>query len=163
MAFNYWWLNRFDLFLGLELIFCSNSIYHFQTRGYVYVMENIRTFFCFIDKMDHKKLLCNYFKEYFGYLTILKKISNFKYSFCFHFMKNSYFIHWNFDENIVVLWYIFTSETSKKDPQFNFSSQNLSIERNFLNEMEKEARCNKYFSIKFGKNKTYIKGYFLFF
>ena len=39
----------------------------------------------------------------------------------------SYFLHWNF-----VLWCFFTSETSEKNPQFNFSSQDLSIEHNFF-------------------------------
>ena len=32
----------------------------------------------------------------------------------------------------VVLWSFFTSETKWKNPQFNFLSQNLSIERNFF-------------------------------
>ena len=32
----------------------------------------------------------------------------------------------------VVLWCFFSSETSRKNPQFNFSSQNLSIERKFF-------------------------------
>ena len=32
----------------------------------------------------------------------------------------------------VVLWCFFTSKTSEKNPQFSFSSQNLSIEHNFF-------------------------------
>ena len=32
----------------------------------------------------------------------------------------------------VVLWCIFMSKTSEKNPQFNFSSQNLGLERNFF-------------------------------
>ena len=32
----------------------------------------------------------------------------------------------------VVLWCFSTSETSEKNPQFNFSSQDLSIEHNFF-------------------------------
>ena len=51
----------------------------------------------------------------------------------------------------VVLWCFFSSETSQKNPQFNFSSQNLSIEHNFSNEMEKKPNYYTYFSIEFGK------------
>ena len=40
----------------------------------------------------------------------------------------------------VVLWCFFLCETSEKNPQINFSSQNLSIERNFFNRDEKESK-----------------------
>ena len=32
----------------------------------------------------------------------------------------------------IVLWSFFMSETNEKKPQFNFSSQNLNIERHFF-------------------------------
>ena len=44
---------------------------------------------------------------------------------------NSYFLHWNFDWKS---WFVvfFLEWNEWKNPQFNFSSQNLSIERNFF-------------------------------
>ena len=41
---------------------------------------------------------------------------------------------------IVVLWCSFSSETSEKNPQFNFSCQNLSLERNFFKWDGKETK-----------------------
>ena len=44
---------------------------------------------------------------------------------------NSYFLHWNFDwKSCFVVFFLEWNEW--KNPQFNFSSQNLSIERNFF-------------------------------
>ena len=40
----------------------------------------------------------------------------------------------------VVLWCFFSSETSGKNPQSNFSSQNLSLERNFFKWDGKETK-----------------------
>ena len=45
-----------------------------------------------------------------------------------HFHRNSYFLHWIFDEKSCFV--VFFHEW--KNPQLNFSSQNLSIERNFF-------------------------------
>ena len=45
--------------------------------------------------------------------------------------RNSYFLHWNFDwKSWIVVFFLEWNES--KNPQFNFSSQNLSIERNFF-------------------------------
>ena len=46
-------------------------------------------------------------------------------------LKNSYFLHWNFDwKSCFVVFFLEWNEW--KNPQFNFSSQNLSLERNFF-------------------------------
>ena len=62
--------------------------------------------------------------------------------------RNSYFLHWYFDWKSCFV--VFFHEWNEwKNPQFNFSSQNLSIERNFSNEMEKKPRYyTYYFSIE---------------
>ena len=66
------------------------------------------------------------------------------------FLNNSYFLHWNFDsKSCFVVFFLLWNKW--KNPQFNFSSQNLSIECNFSNEMEKKPRYYTYFSIEFGK------------
>ena len=53
-----------------------------------------------------------------------KKISKTKTS-------KSYFLHWNFDKKSCFV--VFFHEWNEwKNPQFNFSSQNLSLERNFF-------------------------------
>ena len=58
------------------------------------------------------------------YILIIWKISNFQLHKC----KNSYFLDWNFDwKSCFVVFFL-----DWKNPQFNFSSQNLSIERNFF-------------------------------
>ena len=50
-------------------------------------------------------------------------------------VKNIYFLHWNFDEKSCFV--VFFHEWNEwKNPQFNFSSQNLSIEHNFF-----QMRC----------------------
>ena len=47
------------------------------------------------------------------------------------FIKDSYFLHWNFDwKSCFVVFFLEWNEW--KNPQFNFSSQNLSIEHNFF-------------------------------
>ena len=49
----------------------------------------------------------------------------------FIWIKNSYFLHWNFDwKSCFVVFFLEWNEW--KNPQFNFSSQNLSKERNFF-------------------------------
>ena len=46
-------------------------------------------------------------------------------------LKNSYFLHWNFDwKSCFVVFFLEWNEW--KNPQFNFSSQNPSIEHNFF-------------------------------
>ena len=46
-------------------------------------------------------------------------------------LRNCYFLHWNFDWKSCVV--VFFHEWNEwKNPQFNFSSQDLSIERNFF-------------------------------
>ena len=45
--------------------------------------------------------------------------------------RNSYFIYWNFVSKSCFVCF-FSSEKNGKNPQFNFSSQNLSIEHNFF-------------------------------
>ena len=63
--------------------------------------------------------------------------------------RNSYFLHWNFDwKSCFVVFSLQWNEW--KNQQFNFSSQNLSIECNFSNVMEKKPRYYAYFSIEFG-------------
>ena len=53
--------------------------------------------------------------------------------------KNSYFLHWNFDwKSCFVVFFLEWGEW--KNPQFNFSSQNLSIERNFFKWDGKETK-----------------------
>ena len=55
------------------------------------------------------------------------------------YMKNSYFLHWNFDwKSCFVVFFLEWNEW--KNPQFNFSSQNLSIERNFFKWDGKETK-----------------------
>ena len=67
-----------------------------------------------------------------GYFSFEKKIAHVKImylvvTFCTEIVTQKF-----------VLWCFFRSKLSEKNPQFNFSSQNLSIERNlFSNEMEK--------------------------
>ena len=75
---------------------------------------------------------------------------------------NSYFLHWNFDwKSCFVVFFLEWNEW--KNPQFNFSSQNLSIERNFSNEMEKKPKYHTYLSIEFGKKYCFSwKSVFLF-
>ena len=52
---------------------------------------------------------------------------------------NSYFLHWNFDwKSCFVVFFLEWNEW--KNPQFNFSSQNLSIERNFFKWDGKETK-----------------------
>ena len=53
----------------------------------------------------------------------------------FKINKNSYFLHWNFDwKSCFVVFFLQWNEW--KNPQFIFSSQNLTIECNFSNEIE---------------------------
>ena len=53
--------------------------------------------------------------------------------------KNSYFLQWNFDWKSCFV--VFFHEWNEwKNPQFNFSSQNLSIERNFFKWDGKETK-----------------------
>ena len=53
--------------------------------------------------------------------------------------KNSYFLHWNFDWKSCFV--VFFHEWNKwKNPKFNFSSQNLCIERNFFKWDGKETK-----------------------
>ena len=54
---------------------------------------------------------------------------------------NSYFLHWNFDKKSCFVIVVFFLEWNKwKNPQFNFSSQNLHIERNFFKWDGKETK-----------------------
>ena len=53
--------------------------------------------------------------------------------------RNSYFLHWNFDWKICFVVF-FLEWNEWKTPQFNFSSQNLSIERNFFKWDGKETK-----------------------
>ena len=46
-------------------------------------------------------------------------------------LENSYFLHWNFDSKSC-FWVFFLKLNEWKNPQFNFSCQNLSLERNFF-------------------------------
>ena len=55
------------------------------------------------------------------------------------FLNNSYFLHWNFDsKSCFVVFFLLWNEW--KNPQFNFSSQNLSIECNFSKWDGKETK-----------------------
>ena len=57
----------------------------------------------------------------------------------FKINKNSYFLHWNFDwKSCFVVFFLEWNEW--KNPQFNFSSQNLSIEHNFFKWDGKETK-----------------------
>ena len=54
-------------------------------------------------------------------------------------VSNSYFLHWNFDwKSCFVVFFLEWNEW--KNPQFNFLSQNLSIERNFFKWDGKETK-----------------------
>ena len=56
-------------------------------------------------------------------------------------LQNSYFLHWNFDEKSCFV--VFFHEWNEwKNPQFNFSSQNLSIECNFFKWDGKETKIS---------------------
>ena len=56
-------------------------------------------------------------------------------------MRYSFFLHWNFDwKSCVVVFFLEWNEW--KNPQFNFSSQNLSIERNFFKWDGKETKIS---------------------
>ena len=59
---------------------------------------------------------------------------------------NSYFLHWNFDwKSCFVVFFLEWNEW--KNPQFNFSCQNLSIERNFFKWDGKVTKISDDFSV----------------
>ena len=63
-----------------------------------------------------------------------------KYLFIFQW-RNNYFLHWNFDlKSCFVMFFLEWNEW--KNPQFNFSRQNLSIERNFFKWDGKETKIS---------------------
>ena len=82
--------------------------------------------------VEGKKSRLN-FKLSLTYIHIEKLLIFYTVAYFFiHFThKNSYFIHWNFDWKICFVVF-FLEWKEWKNPQFNFSSQNLSIERNFF-------------------------------
>ena len=64
---------------------------------------------------------------------------------------NSYFLHWNFDwKSCFVVFFLEWNEW--KNPQFNFSSQNLSIERNFFKWDGKETKISHLLFHRIWKN-----------
>ena len=80
--------------------------------------------------------------KYFHYNTIQKR--------------NSYFLHWNFDWKSCFV--VFFHEWNEwKNPQINFSSQDLSIERNFLKwDDEKGTKISHLLFHRIWKN-TFLK------
>ena len=100
---------------------------------------------------SHEGILKKYKKK--SGLVLIYKLYSFlvKYGQTFFIMwNNSYFLHWNFYWKSCFV--VFFLEWNKwKNPQFNFSSKNFSIEPNFFKWDGKKPRYYTYFSIEFGK------------
>ena len=85
-----------------------------SNNGWHHLCMTPRLFYCIVGNRHHFELWTRNFKS--------RK---------FKINKNSYFLHWNFDwKSCFVVFFLEWNEW--KNPQFNFSCQNLSLERNFF-------------------------------
>ena len=88
-----------------------------------------------------EKLNCGFFHSLHSRKSPTKQLFQSKFTYFYLWVCNSYFLYWNFDwKSCFVLFFLEWNEW--KNPQFNFSSQNLSKECNFFKWDGKETKIS---------------------
>ena len=141
----------------------------------ILTMKNVKSFLWEMCRYLYlkKKLLKNIFEYVCIWCTVRKSSGLWKRIFYFWLQKesfleilfcfvwktqgNSYFLHWNFDwKSCFVV--CFHKWNEWKNPQFNFSSQDLSIERNYFKWDGKVTKILHLLFYRIRKNLLYYFG-----